>query len=262
MSVENFKAILRSLRGSAKLLYFHVKGEPLLHPDLPAFLDIAATGGVSVALTTNGTNLAGAVGALSSRANLRRVNVSLQAVAGMGETMRDAYLANALLAARELCRSMTPSNPDFLASLRLWTKETAETARTVASIEAFFGLGSGALAEGLRGKNGFVIEPGIAVHAAETFEWPSLDAPDRGGRGFCRGLRDQVGVLVDGTVVPCCLDGSGVVALGNALETPLPEILSSARARAIYDGFSARRVVEPLCRRCGYRTRFSRPSDR
>ena len=70
------------------------------------------------------------------------------------------------------------------------------------------------------------------------------------------GLRDQVGVLLDGTVVPCCLDHEGDIPLGNLYRQTMEEILNGPRAREIYDGFSRRRAVEELCRRCGYARRF------
>jgi radical SAM protein with 4Fe4S-binding SPASM domain len=73
---------------------------------------------------------------------------------------------------------------------------------------------------------------------------------------FCYGLRDQIGVLCDGTVVPCCLDHEGDLALGNLFRQDLSEILETSRAKAIYEGFSNRRAAEDLCRRCGYAQRF------
>ena len=74
--------------------------------------------------------------------------------------------------------------------------------------------------------------------------------------GFCYGMLDHVGVLADGTVVPCCLDADGEITLGNIFESDLSEILASPRARAIADGFKHHQKVEPLCRRCGYSKRF------
>ena len=110
------------------------------------------------------------------------------------------------------------------------------------------------------------------MNQADKFDWPELGprqgkaevagASERNGgsfcRGFCRGLRNQIGVLVDGTVVPCCLDGEGVMSLGNLRKSDLNDILASPRARAIYEGFSRRTIVEELCESCGYRQRFSR----
>jgi len=66
-----------------------------------------------------------------------------------------------------------------------------------------------------------------------------------------------VGVLCDGTVVPCCLDHEGDVPLGNLFGQTLEEILNGPRARDIYEGFSRRTAREELCRRCGFARRFS-----
>lgn len=92
----------------------------------------------------------------------------------------------------------------------------------------------------------------------ERFDWPDLTATDYGDCGFCYGLKDQFGVLCDGTVVPCCLDSDGVLALGNLFASPLEEILNSPRASAMREGFARRKAVEPLCRRCGYAQRFNK----
>jgi radical SAM protein with 4Fe4S-binding SPASM domain len=63
-------------------------------------------------------------------------------------------------------------------------------------------------------------------------------------------------VLADGTVVPCCLDHNGDIPLGNLFTQSMEEILASSRANALYDGFSHRKAVEPLCQTCGYARRF------
>ena len=65
-------------------------------------------------------------------------------------------------------------------------------------------------------------------------------------------------MLCDGRVVPCCLDHEGDLTLGNLFEENLEDILENPRAKAIYEGFSKGRAVEPLCKRCGYATRFVR----
>ena len=105
------------------------------------------------------------------------------------------------------------------------------------------------------GRRGTGLAPNIYLEWGERFEWPDLDARE-GETRFCMGLRDQVGVLWDGTVVPCCLDHEGDIPLGNLYEQSLEDILNTPRARAIYDGFSRGRAAEELCRRCGYARRF------
>ena len=50
--------------------------------------------------------------------------------------------------------------------------------------------------------------------------------------------------------------GWGCVMMAQPLKSCLDDIMSTDKARAIYDGFSARRAAEELCRRCGYARRF------
>ena len=105
-------------------------------------------------------------------------------------------------------------------------------------------------------RRGIRIGERVFLEYGDKFDWPDLTAPDGGERVFCQGLRDQIGVLCDGTVVPCCLDHEGDLRLGNLFHQDMEEILASSRAKAIYEGFSNRRAVESLCRRCGYARRF------
>ena len=107
-------------------------------------------------------------------------------------------------------------------------------------------------------RRGIRIGQRVYLAHGDKFDWPDLSAQDGGERVFCYGLRDQLGVLCDGMVVPCCLDHEGDLALGNLLETPLEQILESPRAQAIYRGFSDGKAAEELCRKCGYARRFQR----
>ena len=105
-------------------------------------------------------------------------------------------------------------------------------------------------------RRGIRIGEKIFLEYGDKFDWPDLTAPEGGNRVFCYGLRDQIGVLCDGTVVPCCLDHEGDLALGNLFREELEDILYSPRAKAIYDGFTHREAAEELCRKCGYARRF------
>ncbi|MBR4074333.1 MAG: SPASM domain-containing protein, partial [Firmicutes bacterium] len=64
------------------------------------------------------------------------------------------------------------------------------------------------------------------------------------------------GILADGTVVPCCLDSDGVIALGNIFKEEISFILHSKRALAMLEGFQCGTASEELCKRCGYAQRF------
>jgi radical SAM protein with 4Fe4S-binding SPASM domain len=98
----------------------------------------------------------------------------------------------------------------------------------------------------------------VYLNQDQEFQWPDLKEVEDDGVGFCYGLRNQIAILVDGTVVPCCLDGEGVVNLGNINTTQFSKIIESERAGNIIEGFSRREAVEELCRKCGYRKRFGK----
>ena len=102
------------------------------------------------------------------------------------------------------------------------------------------------------------IKDRIYLNGAEKFQWPTMEIEPLGDSGFCHGLRDDFGILVDGTVVPCCLDGEGNIPLGNIYSESLKSILEGERARNIFEGFSSRKRVEELCKRCGYSEVFSK----
>ena len=110
----------------------------------------------------------------------------------------------------------------------------------------------------IRDRRSITLAPRVFLSQEEEFDWPSLQNPFVSETGFCYGLGTMAAVLVDGTVVPCCLDGDGEIALGNLFQQPFGEILEGPRAQAIHQGFTRRRAVEELCRHCTYRTRFDR----
>lgn len=68
----------------------------------------------------------------------------------------------------------------------------------------------------------------------------------------CHALTQQIGILSDGTIVPCCMDTQGAINLGNITQTSLQEALRSPRAVAMKNGFKTQRAVESLCQYCGF----------
>ena len=243
---EEFSFLAARLRGFTDYLYFHLMGEPLLHPLLGEFLDIAGGLGFRVMLTTNGTLLPARAELLCASPALHKVNISLQSFEANEGGELGAYLDGCVAFAQRAAAE------GKRCELRLWNRNGLDrlNPEIEARLAAAFPKPWQPSRQGWRLREGLWLEPG------ERFDWPALTAADRGKSCFCYGLRDQVGVLCDGTVVPCCLDHEGDVPLGNLFTRELGEILDSPRARAIRDGFSERRAVEALCRRCGYARRF------
>ncbi|MCX7843700.1 MAG: radical SAM protein [Clostridia bacterium] len=253
MPAEVFEEILAKIRGCSEYLYFHVKGEPLLHPELGGFLELAARHGLRVNITTNGT-LIGKMGkVLISSPALRQVNFSLHSFESkeFSKTL-DGYLRDIFLFISDAKKQR-----ELNIALRLWnSKAKGQNRHILDEIAKEFGL-EAPIVEEPSHIRGIKMDEKVFLHIAEPFEWPDIGAEELGSSGFCYGLRDQIAILVDGTVVPCCLDGEGAIALGNILEKDLASIIEGERAKHIYEGFSRRVAVEGLCRKCSYRSRFS-----
>ena len=247
MTEEEFASLLPKLRPYTDFLYFHLMGEPLLHPKLGFFLQKAQEQGFKVILTTNGTLLEKQQSLLLASPALHKVNISLHAFeANDLDVPFDVYLRR--------CFSFgKAAEGKVLVSYRLWNNGGADAKNEAikAMMAAYFPQPWAQERRGIRVGERVYLEHG------DKFDWPDLNAADGGENVFCYGLRDQIGVLCDGSVVPCCLDHEGDITLGNLFRQELDEILATPRAKAIYEGFSNRRAPEPLCRRCGYARRFS-----
>src|SRR5688572_28819046 len=85
-----------------------------------------------------------------------------------------------------------------------------------------------------RWRKGTRIKGRLYLHLDSRFQWPHPAQPFRSARGFCHGLSSHIGILADGTVVPCCLDKEGVLSLGNCSAQPIETILQSSRATTIH----------------------------
>ena len=79
MTEEEFSALLPKIRPFSDYLYFHLMGEPLCHPLLARFLELAGQAGFKVILTTNGTLLPKMQDVLLNAPALHKVNISLHA---------------------------------------------------------------------------------------------------------------------------------------------------------------------------------------
>lgn len=246
MTEEEFRALLPKLQPWTDYLYFHLMGEPLCHPLLFRFLSLAADAGFKVILTTNGTLLSKYADRLCNARGLHKVNISLHAFEANDLAVSfEEYLAGCL-------RFGQRAEGKILVSYRLWNNGGADekNAEILNTLHTYFP------SEWIRERNGIRIGQRIYLEHGDKFDWPDLSAPVQSERVFCYGMRDHIGVLCDGTVVPCCLDHEGDIALGNIFMESLDEILERPRAKAIYDGFSKGKPSEELCRRCGYATRF------
>ena len=220
MSAQEFDLVLSRLEGYVQYVYLHLMGEPLLHPELSSFFALAGARGMKVCITTNGTLLEKRADELLNAGSLHKISVSLHSFEGNDGAVEQelAYLEQVWDFAEKAAKK------GVIVALRLWNDGGADA------------------------RNGEILD---FLRARTGNDWPEM----RNGSFL---LRDQLGILADGTVVPCCLDHEGDIPLGNLFTQPLAEILKSPRACALREGFSQRRPAEELCRRCGFAARFNK----
>ena len=241
LTLEEFNILTDRLQGEIQFLYFHLMGEPLLHPLLPQFIDSARAKGFIPVITTNGTLLSQAQGVIDARPY--KVQISLHSHEGNKKEDAAEYIHSVMQFATKAASNGT------IVVLRFWNQGGYESTN-----EALINLIAQHIPTPWKEQsNGWKLADRIFLEYDKMFEWPDATRAEYAEENlFCYALRNQIGILVDGTVVPCCLDHAGEIDLGNLFHTPLKDILSSPRAQAIYEGFTRHTAVEPLCRRCGY----------
>jgi radical SAM protein with 4Fe4S-binding SPASM domain len=235
MSLDLFSEVIKKIHGHSDYVYLHVKGEPLLHPLLSEMLDLCYENKLHVNLVTNGTLLADKGDMLLSKPAMRQVNISLHCFSEPNHLKdKNDYIRDVIAFTKKAI-----SQSEIMISLRFWNieKENQDIRRDnqiiLNVIEQEFVPGSGLIN---------TLKPGIMS---------DYDSPN----GSCYGLRDQLGILYDGTVVPCCLDAEGVIILGNIRDNEIQQIFDSDRAQKIYNGFLHDQRIEPLCRKCRFNKR-------
>lgn len=260
MNKEEFTYILEQVKPFTDHIYFHLMGEPLLHENIEYFLKESKEKGLHVNLTTNGTLLNKVGDKIINSNAVRQVNISLHSFEANKKNVElEEYLNNVtdfIIKARE--------NSNIICAIRLWNMDSEDlrgennlNKEILKIIEENLGL-EFSLSEKLQESNKIKLKDKVYLNMAEKFQWPDIKIDTLGENVFCHGLRNQIGILADGTVVPCCLDSDGNLELGNVFEKTLEDILNGERATNIYNGFSRRVAVESLCQKCGYATRFKK----
>ncbi len=245
MSTDEFSLILDKLTDQTKYVYYHLMGEPLTHPNLAEFIKLAKDRGYKSIITTNGTLLKSRGDEILS-AGVHKVNLSLHSFENGSDEEHTQYV-------RELAQfSKLAAEQGTIVVFRLWNKG-ADGGLNENSLKTLKKEISGVWSENSRG---IKIRDNTYLEWGERFEWPDENAEIKGNKFFCYGLKDQFGILADGTVVPCCLDSDGIINLGNIFNEDIESILNSKRALDIVDGFKCGKASEELCKKCGYAQKF------
>jgi len=249
MSYEKFQEIILKIKDYTEMVYFHVLGEPLLHDELKRMITFTNDNGLEVGITTNGVLLDKKL-EIFKDVNVKRINVSLHSYYDKNNQLNDKQLYGTISACEKILE-----NIDTTIFYRIWTMED-DNSRNISrilsehyTVEFDYNL--------LTNPNGISLKHRVRLQQENQFVWP-VEATEKSITGFCQGLRLQLAVLVNGDVVPCCLDSEGQIKLGNIHEEDLNDILNKDISLDIYNGFSNHQAIHPLCQKCNYKNRFSK----
>ena len=246
MTLDEFSIITDKLVGVTEYIYLHVMGEPTTHRELIDLITHATDKGFKCAITTNGTLLSARRDELLA-SPIYKINISVHSFESGTEEEYLSYLNSCFDFAD------AASKKGILTVLRLWNRGY-DNGRNIDTLAVLRDKFKGE--EWKEGANGARIRHRLHLEYGDRFKWPDMGCDELGEQVFCHGLGDHFGILVDGRIVPCCLDREGAIDLGNAYTDDIGKVLSSERAESMREGFKNKRATEELCRKCGYARRF------
>lgn len=246
MSLENFELILKKIKNYTKSIYLHVKGEPLLYSKLDELLTLCDNYNMKVKITTNGTLLKDKYQILNNHPSLKQLNISLHS-----ENNNPNYFEEVFETSDKLKNISIVYRIWLLDNLNLDILST----KIVEKIIKYYKLDKNFMEEVKKNKN-IKIKNNLYLDKDNYFNWPKEKKENNLIKGTCLGTRSHIAILVNGDVVPCCLDSSGVLKLGNIFKEDLDTILNKELFQKINKGFKEQQVVASLCQTCDFRNKF------
>lgn len=259
ISLDLFRRIIEQVAPITEQVCFHLMGDPLVHPQLKELVEIAYEFKTKIFFVTNGVLLKEKQSDLLLHPAFRQVNFSLHS---FNDNFPGRDPSDYLRRIFNYTDSALRLRPDLYINFRLWNLNeprgtTTKNQAMLKRISEHFAVEIDAKID-VRQQKGLRIKDRLFMHFDTEFVWPSMDLPALGSQGSCYGLSSHFGILVDGTVVPCCLDKEGSIPLGNIQNENIMDILNSQRSQNILIGFRNRKLVEGLCQRCQYIERFNK----
>ena len=249
MSIENFEEIIHKIHKHTKLVCLHVKGEPLLHNKLQEILETLEKYNLKANITTNGTLIKEKIELIKKSKAIRQINFSIHSIT-QNESLNRQYLQDIFESTEQL--------ENIIISYRLWNLQSIEensiNTSIIKTIEDYYNIPN--LKQQLIKSEFIQIKENMFINQDIEFTWPDISKEIIIEKGRCLALKEQVAILVDGTVVPCCLDNNGDIPLGNILEESMEDILNKEKSSMIKKNFQNSVITCELCKTCGFLKRL------
>jgi len=240
---DEYKMIIDRIKEHTKEIYLHVLGEPLLHNDINSFIDYAYNNGLKVNITTNGY----LINRINENKRIHRLNISMHSYDEKNGLLLDSYLDN-------IFNTIDNIRDNTFVSLRLWVNNKY-TDYMLDYINKRYRCHIKNIHDDMKEK----ITNNLIIDTNHEFIWPNLSNHYYCLVGTCRGLIDHIGILSDGTIIPCCLDSEGVINLGNIYDDHLEDIYNKQLVKDMIKGFKNNQKIHELCKHCYF---LKRPEDK
>ena len=222
-----------------------LKGNLFYILGLEEFLNILEKYNLKTNITTNGTLIKQNLKILKNSKAVRQINFSIHSIT-QNENLNKEYLQNIFEAVDELSNTII--------SYRLWNitkiSENKINTEIIKSLENHYNIKN--LTEKLKKNNFIKLRNNLFINQDKEFTWPNINNNEIIDNGRCLALKEQIAILVDGTVVPCCLDNNGDIPLGNILTESLEDILDKDKTQMIKNNFENNIITCKLCNTCGF----------
>ena len=236
ISFDNYKYIIDKIKDYTDEIYLHVLGEPLMHREINEFIDYAYNKGLLVNITTNGY----LIKKIKDNKHIHRLNISVHSYNIKYGISLNEYLNNIFEVIDKL------RNETFI-SLRLWIN-SKDNEQVLDYINKRYNTNINKVNDNEKIK----VTNNLIIDTFHEFIWPDLSNNYYSEYGRCMALKGHIGILSDGTIIPCCLDSKGVINLGNIYENNLDDIFNSPRVKSMLEGFKKGYKCEELCRHCKF----------
>ncbi|MBF7071139.1 radical SAM/SPASM domain-containing protein [Aliarcobacter butzleri] len=260
MTLDKFDKLNLQLKEFTTELAYHIVGDPLVLSNLDEYLNISLKHNLKVNITTTANNINKKHYETLLNPTIKQINFSINSYnANSHKKSLNEYLEPII----EFVKFAQKQKHEYFINFRIWNLDEENSAKEF-NLKVFNKINE-AFDTNIdiedvyknRPKN-IRIDRKIFFNFDEYFNWPNLENKEVSKTGFCYGLDSHFGVLSNGDVVPCCLDKDAIINLGNIEDNSLKNILTSKRVKDIQNGFKKDILVEELCQKCEYRTRFDK----
>ncbi|MBI5409535.1 MAG: radical SAM protein [Nitrospirae bacterium] len=291
MPVERAKSIIDEVGRTkvARLMLFHVMGEPTLHPNLVDIVQHATDKGIEACLTTNGSRLDEKLLNELTHAGIGHIIISLQtpdektfSLRGARGITFDEYedriisIAKGFLSGAEKTKltisflssplrrliipifpevSIADTTADLKKYLKLWYEKITKSEDT--PLNPLLLEGKTSPLNQIKKiwtfkENTINISDRLSFHTRVLGDWSiHFDRKNVDARfGYCPGIQDNFGILWNGDYTFCCTDFDGGTTAFSYGNTSIADYLGKEVVQKVVKGFQQFRVVHPYCRQC------------